>query len=356
MSLKINLEFDKNLKTLLKKSRVNFLFGAGASYYLKEDESAYPLMNDIVQFIIQNEVYKLKIDELDEHNIIKRCHNKYMVEEKNFESFLSAVEGLTSYPMDEKILSRINEFINLCKKLLIERLSISNTISTTEIYSTFYDKLQYFNRDKEETYKRLNVFTTNYDMLSELALENLSIHYFSGFTGLNNRKFNSAYYNFTYSDDMNLNTRNYLVKKDHVNLYKLHGSLSWSLKNGNLCEIQDYESNSNPVIIYPSHTKYNNTNLIVYYSTLMREFLNQISKEQTTLVVIGYSFSDEHINQLIDSALTIDSFTLVACIFSNKDLENLNSRFINQSNIKVYKGEMSTLSKFADFLGESSNE
>jgi hypothetical protein len=47
------------------------------------------------------------------------------------------------------------------------------------------------------------------------------------------------------------------------------------------------------------------------YSDLFREFQKKIMQEKTVLVVIGYSFSDEHINNLIYQALTIPTFRLV---------------------------------------------
>lgn len=352
----IHESYDKSLKQILKKTRVNFLLGAGASHYIEEGQLSYPLMKDLVKYIISNEAYNTIIKELKDDNIIIKCHNQYMLKQMNFEIFLSALEGLTNYPLKEAKLGLILSVIELCKKLVIERILRSNTAKMVQIYSAFYQSLLSFNKDKEENFKRTNIFTTNYDMLNELALEELSIFYFAGFSGLNKRRFNPAYYNFTYSDDMNLNTRNYLVKNDHINLYKLHGSLSWIIKNGELNETQDFTNNSSPVIIYPSHTKYNNTNLIVYYSTLMREFLNQLSKEQTTLVTIGYSFSDEHINQLIESALSIERFTLVACLYSDNDLVNINKRFPKQSNLMIFKGHMSTLDFFGKFLEDETNE
>jgi len=348
----IKTEFDEDLKMLLKKSRLNFLCGAGASFFSVDGHLSFPLMSDLVEYIQDNSELSGKINGIKETNIIRKCYEKYLNGKKNVEEFLSSLEGLINYPMSVDKVNEINEIISLTKKLILERMFKSDESIGKEVYSEFYKKLLAFNEDKEENFKRINVFTTNYDMLNEISLEELNIHYFSGFYGLKKRKFNAAFYNYSYSDDMNLNTRNYLVKKDHVNLYKIHGSLSWKIEDDQLLEVQDYEKNSEPVIIYPSHTKYNNTNLIVYYSTLMREFLNQISKEQTTLISIGFSYSDEHINKLIESALTIDSFTLVALLYSDEDLTKFKKAFPNSKNAVIYKGDISTLTKFTSFMSE----
>lgn len=43
----------------------------------------------------------------------------------------------------------------------------------------------------------------------------------------------------------------------------------------------------------------------------MREFSNRICNSNTTLFVSGMSMGDEHINKIIENALTLDSFHLV---------------------------------------------
>ena len=66
-------------------------------------------------------------------------------------------------------------------------------------------------------------------------------------------------------------------------------------------------------MIYPSPIK-QNASLGSPYSDLFREFQKRIAQNQSILVTMGYSFGDEHINNLIYQALTIPTFRLV--IFS----------------------------------------
>src|SRR5690606_23222779 len=47
------------------------------------------------------------------------------------------------------------------------------------------------------------------------------------------------------------------------------------------------------------------------YSDLFREFQKKLMQNNNILVTIGYSFSDEHINNLIFQAFTIPSFRLI---------------------------------------------
>jgi hypothetical protein len=63
-------------------------------------------------------------------------------------------------------------------------------------------------------------------------------------------------------------------------------------------------------MIYPSPIK-QNASLGTPYSDLFREFQKRIAQKQSILVTMGYSFSDEHINNLIYQALTIPTFRLV---------------------------------------------
>lgn len=351
MDDRVYSSFDSELSTIIKKTRVNYLFGAGASYLPQANKTGYPLMRDLVNEIKSSNEHITKLNEFRNDSLVFRCYKRFIIEQGNFEEYLSSLEGLINYPLNDNILEKIEDIIKIVKKIVVQRIRISDDESILGLYEKFYSNLIMLNRDKEEVFKRINLFTTNYDMLTELALENMGIHFYSGFFGVKKRKFNPAFYNFTYSDDMNLKTKNYIIKNDHINLYKLHGSLSWKILEDDLIEIQDYEKNTDPVIIYPSHTKYNQTNLVAYYSTLMREFLNQLSNEQSSLIVIGYSFGDDHLNKLIESALSIENFTLVAFLYSETDYEQFMKKIGKKANTRLYYGDFANLDSFTAFIG-----
>jgi hypothetical protein len=108
-----------------------------------------------------------------------------------------------------------------------------------------------------------------------------------------------------------------------IYLFKIHGSVNWVEKESNnklfsIQELQDvsfdklkYEAN---YMIYPSPLK-QNASLGSPYADLFREFQKRITQKQSTLVTMGFSFGDEHINNIIYQALTIPSFRLV--VFSD---------------------------------------
>ena len=93
-------------------------------------------------------------------------------------------------------------------------------------------------------------------MMNEMAMESQNIHYYSGFEGIVNRKFNLAYYNYDFVDTFQVNHANVKVIPNHMNLFKIHGSLSWCMEEGELIERNPYEQVFLPEIIYPSVDKF----------------------------------------------------------------------------------------------------
>jgi len=73
------------------------------------------------------------------------------------------------------------------------------------------------------------------------------------------------------------------------------------------------------LIIYPNSAKDRETSEYPYVD-LFRDFAAAICRPNSTLVIYGYGFGDEHINRVITDMLTIPSTHLV--IISYNDEEN----------------------------------
>ena len=69
-------------------------------------------------------------------------------------------------------------------------------------------------------------------------------------------------------------------------------------------------------MIYPTPLK-DRTTLMEPYSDLFRIMENRIVQKNSVLVVLGYSFSDDHINRVILNGLSVPSFRLV--VFGSGD-------------------------------------
>ena len=137
------------------------------------------------------------------------------------------------------------------------------------------------------------IFTTNYDYLLEIALENSGIPYFDGFSG----SFEPFFCPEAVED---VEAYPHLVK-----LWKMHGSLGWTYRERDKAVIRDSTAKSAPedsILIYPSHLKYNTSKKQPYVGLIDRlcAFLQQ---DDAVLFTCGYSFGDNHINERIVTSL-----------------------------------------------------
>lgn len=132
----------------------------------------------------------------------------------------------------------------------------------------------------------VEIFTPNYDLLIESALESKNIPYFDGFIG--SRK---AFFDLHSIEQEELPPR-------WARLWKLHGSINW-WKDSNAGVFRGHnESNENKQMIYPSHLKYEQSRRMPYFA--MQDRLGHfLATGQAVLVTCGYSFVDEHLNAII---------------------------------------------------------
>lgn len=357
------------LKRLLENTNVNFLLGAGASKVKVEGtDKPFPLMVDLLQEVRNNteitDYYsELKTKENDSDSIYYYLLDIYekdlFGDNSNIEEFLSKLEGILNVTNEGKIFDEVTKQTKITKTIILERIKDSDIQSALKVYNDFYNSLIIVNKNSEKSnHKKFNIFTTNYDMLNEASMEELKLYYYSGFHGIYNRTFNMAYYNYSYTDTIDLYGNKYYEKTNYINLYKLHGSLSWKETEKDeekiLTEI-DYRNNEDPIIIYPSMTKYNLTNLIVYYQSLLREFSGQLKKPNSTLFVIGNSLGDQHLVKIIEDALDLEYFNLVILSYSNPPLNSVIRRLSERKNVYSFYGANCTLSLIASLYKSGDN-
>lgn len=139
--------------------------------------------------------------------------------------------------------------------------------------------------------KPVHIFTTNYDLLLEQALEESSAPYFDGFIG--SRK---AFFDLGAVEDESI------LPARWTRLWKIHGSLNWRLDDGKSVIRSDDMTDTQSYLIYPSHLKYDQSRKMPYLAMLdrLKAFLLNPS---ALLFICGYSFADEHINDIICRSL-----------------------------------------------------
>jgi hypothetical protein len=187
--------------------------------------------------------------------------------------------------------------------------------TVTDLYQAFYRKLVY----RDRALPRPWVFTTNYDLFNEIAMDRLGIPYSNGFSGVVERRFNPAVFRYSLAEQLDISSRKWTAVDNFVYLCKLHGSVSWIEESGGLFPIRETQ-NATPgahrLLIYPTPAK-QNASFGSPYSDLFREFQSRIAREQSVLFVVGYGFADEHVNNIIFRALTVPTFRMVAFVPPN---------------------------------------
>lgn len=150
----------------------------------------------------------------------------------------------------------------------------------------------------------IEIFTTNYDFLLELALEHNEIPYYDGFCGSLRPFFNPE----------SVEDFSFLAKQ--TKLWKIHGSLGWHYDN-DTDKILRVSPDDDDILIYPSSLKYKDSKKQPYESLLdrLKGFLKQ---DDSILITCGYSWGDEHINSRIISALKTDTTSHVIGLIYDK--------------------------------------
>ena len=133
-------------------------------------------------------------------------------------------------------------------------------------------------------------------MLIEEALEDQASPYFDGFTGSRNAFF-----------DLAAVEHESIIPSRWTRLWKIHGSINWRAnfaQDGSLKSVTrgDVLDDGQKYLIYPSHLKYEQSRKMPYLA-LMDRLRSFLMSHGAVLVTTGYSFGDEHINDLIMSGL-----------------------------------------------------
>src|SRR5699024_3388536 len=135
----------------------------------------------------------------------------------------------------------------------------------------------------------IEIFTTNYDLLFELGLEQKEIPYYDGFCGSYRPFFNPE------------SVEDFSFLSKQTKLWNIHGSLGWHYDKESE-KILRIEISNEDIIIYPSTLKYKDSKKQPYESLLDR-LSNFLRQDDSILITCGYSWGDEHINSRMISAL-----------------------------------------------------
>lgn len=258
---------------------------------------------------------------------------------ENLEDLLSKIKIAESFfesswknmEKDEMISFR-NEIENKLKKHCKDDIKLS-------IKSKHKELIWKITNWRKLSLPRAKIFTLNYDDLFEKAWNELQFTIIDWFWFSIPRTFNWVNFDL----DIVKRNKNYLEKDDNFerkvfHLYKLHWSINWKEEDDKIIQSNDIDSWK---IIYPWSSKYEESYTMPYFEMISR-FQQELRKENVTLTIIGYSFSDNHINSMILEAFrTNPSLTLIivwTSIFQNKyELEDENQEWFIEKREKWWE-------------------
>ncbi len=155
----------------------------------------------------------------------------------------------------------------------------------------------------------IEVFTTNYDLLMEQAFEDSHVPYFDGFAGVRKPFFDLR----AMEEDM--------LPPRWARLWKLHGSVNWyQVTTKGVFRGTSNDDGGSKRVIHPSYLKYQESRRMPYLAMIdrLRAFLK---KPTATLILCGYSFRDEHINEVIVQGLQTTQTAVAFALLFDKIAE-----------------------------------
>jgi len=266
----------KRLRQLAITKQLNFLIGSGVS------AKSIGLMKDF-----------------KDDNSKGMTANDFLTE-KIVEVSGKVLNDTYEFDEDSKVKENLDCYYSFVKSI-IDVLNISNS---------------------RQTPKTANIFTTNYDLFIEKAVDELLLNsrfvFNDGANGYFKRELDSSNYNQVVSYK-GLND-NYISEIPSITLIKPHGSVNWQ-EDQERIYICDSIVKS-PVIVKPTGLEGQDTFLNNHFHEMLRVFQLELDKPQTVLFVIGFSFQDKHIGRMIVRALKNPELMIYVFAYSDSDKQN----------------------------------
>ena len=272
--LKATSEYRLKLGEHMKLDHVLFLFGNGASIYAGSKDTKEFHISDIIKDARYEPIYE----------VIKSVDGLGMEEQLNRLIIIRAFFNITNNEGEPLVTQLIED---------IKAQLINNFVNSIDYRKLTYHQMLIYKLRNYGCLPRTKIFTTNYDLAFEHSLDALSVDYTDGFTGFVNRQFDPRT----------------LSNSTKATLIKIHGSVNWVEEETKIKELQprfkDGQAcidDTKPVLIYPTSSKLYQT-YTTPYSELMRYMLDEMVTERNVILVMGYKYGDEHINEILYKAL-----------------------------------------------------
>ena len=320
----------RELKTQLAYAKkIGFFFGAGTSCALN-----VPNIEKLTE-----EIEKALTGDLKKNFKNIKDDLKATIKTVNIEDILNHTRRIREITRDQKDKQYLAVTGDAAKELDKEVCkAIYSVITAAEEKADLTIPIKFFawlNILKLEHAKEL--FTTNYDLIVERSLEASQIPYFDGFVG--------SYEPFFWQESVEQPVGPSDITRNWIRVWKIHGSLSWfwkadaTNKSQKILRVGKFDKPSNAdqeLVIYPSKEKYDSSRkqpFIAYFDRLQQYLL----QGELLFIFAGYSFSDQHINDIVFNCLRQNKRLFCVVLFYKDDeVESLHKLASSYMNLNVF--------------------
>lgn len=290
-------QYMASLRTIIAqgRKRIGLLIGAGGPAGMAKADGSYPLIPAVAGLT------NLVLEALDKEFGAQFAALKSELSQHDIEAILSRVRSLAKVIGKSKVHNLDGEGYDKLSDRICAEIGKVVDARLPSHGSAYADLVSWITGVSRQ--HPIEIFTTNYDLLLEEALEAVRAPYFDGFTGGREPFFDPV------------SIANNDLPSRWTRLWKLHGSLGWC--KGEREEVIRSGKSSATHLVFPEHLKYDQTQKAPYTALLdrLKAFL---STDDTLLISIGFSFADAHVAARISDGLASNpSASVFAFQFKN---------------------------------------
>jgi len=178
-------------------------------------------------------------------------------------------------------------------------------------------------------YCPVEIFTTNYDLMLEKAMEQTGVPFFDGFVGSVTPFFAPE----SVEAEEGKANRSVYPPRTWTRLWKIHGSINWLIRRidgkSRITRLSSPEPKlGDELMIFPSREKYTESRKLPFI-TFQDRFRKSLSSGESLLIIAGYNFSDEHINEIIFQNLRSNPrLAIIALMFGDRSTKSDNPSLV----------------------------
>lgn len=314
--------------------KIGCFFGAGTSMSMGLP-GIVTLTNEVLEKIDSDKKEKIQsvFDHIKQHSLngeyatIEELLNyirmiRQITYEKDSVTYLD-VDGTSAVKLDQNICKTIHEILSSKENEITEQ---ADGLKAMQKFVAWYNwSGQGYNRE---------IFTLNYDLILEKSMESLQIPFFDGFIG--------AYEPFFHTESVENIDNESKLPNNWTRLWKLHGSLGWYWKkekqHSRVVRLgaQTPRDSLDELVIYPSKDKYESSRKQPFL-TYMDRLRTYLKSGETLFIISGYSFADEHINEIIFNALRQNNrLHALAFIYGDDNFKKISGQAERLPNLALY--------------------